>query len=98
MSKINFLHSHPATERLKGIDDKHVIVDKKDWELAKDSNKTRIIRMLEEKITHQKEEVKQKELEAIINAYRTIQAQTEQLIAFYEKKLDSLDKGFVTTV
>jgi hypothetical protein len=38
------------------------------------------------------------EISAIINAYRTIQAQTEQLIAFYEKKLDSLDKGFVTTV
>jgi len=38
------------------------------------------------------------EILATITAYKTIQAQTEQLIAFYERKLDSLDKGFVTTV
>jgi len=38
------------------------------------------------------------EILATIKAYKTIQAQTEQLIAFYEKKLDSLDKGFVTNV
>jgi hypothetical protein len=31
-------------------------------------------------------------LEATITAYKTIQAQTEQLIAFYEKKLNEFDK------
>ena len=31
------------------------------------------------------------ELLATIQAYRTIQAQTEQLIAFYEKELAKLD-------
>ena len=32
------------------------------------------------------------ELLATLNAYKTIQAQTEQLIAFYEKKLNEFDK------
>jgi hypothetical protein len=32
------------------------------------------------------------EILATIQAYKTIQAQTEQLIAFYEKKLKEFDK------
>jgi hypothetical protein len=32
------------------------------------------------------------EIEATITAYKTIQAQTEQLIAYYEKKLNEFDK------
>jgi len=32
------------------------------------------------------------EILAIINAYKTIQAQTEQLIAFYEKKLNEEER------
>jgi hypothetical protein len=35
------------------------------------------------------------EILATIQAYKTIQAQTEQLIAFYEKKLNEFDSNVI---
>jgi hypothetical protein len=35
------------------------------------------------------------ELLATLNAYRTIHAQTEQLIAFYERQLQTLDDSCI---
>jgi len=31
----NFLHNHPGTEKKLGLDENHVIVDREDWEKAK---------------------------------------------------------------
>lgn len=28
---VNFLHSHPSTQRKLGLDSGHIIVDKEDW-------------------------------------------------------------------
>ena len=35
LNRLNFLHSHPIQERVLGIDDKHVMVDKADWEVVR---------------------------------------------------------------
>ena len=29
---VTFLHTHPQTEEDKGLDNEHIIVDRKDWE------------------------------------------------------------------
>jgi hypothetical protein len=47
-----------------------------------------LFRGLEERMTRE-------ELLATLNAYRTIHAQTEQLIAFYERQLQTLDDSCI---
>jgi hypothetical protein len=34
----NFLHDHPRMQYILGVDDKHVIVDKEDWQLIQIEN------------------------------------------------------------
>ena len=43
-----FLHNHPGSERILGVDPGHVIVDKKDWETAMVNGKLLLIRSLED--------------------------------------------------
>jgi len=88
-------------ELIKEENDEHYLIDKngidkafveqKDVALIEEATSCRYAKALCNECSTQCEKQSREEILAIITAYRTIQAQTEQLIAFYERKLAKLD-------
>ena len=60
----NFLHNHPMTEKIRGLDEEHVIVDRDAWEHArvlysqKESDKQRLMEYIDSKILYHTGETK----------------------------------------